>query len=461
MPNWNAGDEVTSAKLNKSLAGLAASAQATPDMTLKVNEGVVRFGKSEVRFSGGDSPSFTAPGSNNRIDLLVINSSGILEIIQGTAATSPSVPAYPSTKFVITEVYLRAGATSIKNIDDSTNGYIYKDARAYAVLLDKFGGDGSDGALSISSGTTTINLGDAAIVVKNYSSIAITGSGKLAFSNPHAGGTLVVLRSQGNVDITSSTVPCIDLKGIGATDSTTPNFFVGTVTVYGGVPTGGVIWDRASSYTPYTSGGVSLVTRTICLAPGAAGSTGGGGSAGAPGGTTGRGGGGMLIECGGAWNFTVTNGIDISGQDGGNGVSGNGYNGGLNSTGPGGGGGGNCGMFLALYNYLTTNTGTIKAAGGKGGDGGGAGGSWNFGAAGASGGGGAGSMEGAGGNGATGSGTTTPPNGSVGSGNGSGSGGGAGAGFNWGTSNFTGPSSGGAATSTSTKHSLITKNNYF
>ena len=114
MPNWNAGDELTSAKLNKSLAGLAATAQAMPDMTLKVTEGVVRFGKSEVRFAGGDSPAFTAPVSNNRIDLLVINSSGVLEIIQGTAAVSPAVPAYPATKFVIAEVYLRAGATSIK-----------------------------------------------------------------------------------------------------------------------------------------------------------------------------------------------------------------------------------------------------------------------------------------------------------------------------------------------------------
>ena len=460
MPNWTAGDEVTADKLNKSLAGLAASAQTSPNMTLKVNEGVVKFGKTEIRFAGGDSPSFTAPGSNNRIDLLVINSSGTLEIIQGVTAASPSVPAYPATKFVIAEIYLRTGATSIKNIDDTTNGYVYKDARAFTVLLDKFGGDGSDGALSISSGTTTIDLGGQAIVVKNYSSISITGSGKLAFTNPHAGGTLVVLRSQGDVTITSSTVPCIDLKGIGATANTTPNFFVGTATVYGGSPTAGVIWDRASSYTPYTSGGVSLVTRTITLAPGAAGATGGGGSQGAPGGTSGRGGGAMFIECGGAWNYTVSNGIDISGLAGGNGAGGEPFAGGLNSTGGGGAGGGGCGMFLALYNSLTANTGTVKAAGAKGGDGGGASSSWNNTQSGGTGGGGAGSLEGAGGAGAS---PVQPPsgpsNGSVGAA-GAGSGGGAG-----GSGNFNqgggGGSSGGAATASSTKHSLVAKNNYF
>lgn len=326
--------------------------------------------------------------------------------------------------------------------------------------VQKFGGDGSDGALSISSGTTTINCAGAALVVKNYSSISITGTGKLAFSNPHANGTLVVLRCQGNVDITSSTVPCIDLRGLGASAGNTPNFFIGTAAVYGGSPTGGVIWDRVSSYTPY-SGANSLVTRTIALAPGAAGAAGGGGSQGAPGGTAGLGGGAMFIECGGAWNFTVSNGIDVSGQDGNNGTGGNGFAGGLNSSGGGGGGGGCCGMFVALYNTLTANSGTIKAAGGKGGDGGGAGGSWSNTQNGGTGGGGAGSMEGAGGAGAS---PVQPPsgpsNGSAGAAAGAGSGGGAG-----GSGNFNqgggGASSGGAATSSSTKHSLVAKNNFF
>ena len=42
----------------------------------------------------------------------------------------------------------------------------------------KYGGDGSD-ALSISSGTTTVDLGGARVYILNYSSISITGTGKL------------------------------------------------------------------------------------------------------------------------------------------------------------------------------------------------------------------------------------------------------------------------------------------
>lgn len=80
----------------------------------------------------------------------------------------------------------------------------------------KFGGTGADGALSITSGTTTINLGGAQFYVLNYTSISITGTGVLAFSNPHANGTTIIIKSQGDVTLTSSATPMIDCSGLGA-----------------------------------------------------------------------------------------------------------------------------------------------------------------------------------------------------------------------------------------------------
>ena len=80
----------------------------------------------------------------------------------------------------------------------------------------KFGGNGSDGVLSITSGITTISAANASIVVKNYASISITGTGKLVFNNPNANGTIVILRSQGNVALTSSVAPMIDVSSMGA-----------------------------------------------------------------------------------------------------------------------------------------------------------------------------------------------------------------------------------------------------
>ncbi len=115
----------------------------------------------------------------------------------------------------------------------------------------KFGGTGADGALS---GTTVIDLGSAQVVVKNYTSISITGTQTITFTNPHANGTIVILKSQGNVTLTSSATPNIDLRGIGAIGATTR------------------------------------------------------------GGTSGRGGGALYIECAGTLNFTGT--INADGQAG-------------------------------------------------------------------------------------------------------------------------------------------------
>src|SRR5262249_4478364 len=153
-------------------------------------------------------------------DILTIDTSGTLAWTSGSENVSPSAPTYPSDKLPICELYNVTGETALYDLEDQQGGqgYIYNDVRptasigpiltaiasdlvpdgnatrnfgssgnqwdnAYVANLylsgviqagSKFGGTGADGALSISSGTTTINLGNAAVVVKNYTSISIT-----------------------------------------------------------------------------------------------------------------------------------------------------------------------------------------------------------------------------------------------------------------------------------------------
>lgn len=85
----------------------------------------------------------------------------------------------------------------------------------YWAPVGKFGGTGVDGSLALTTGTTTVNLGNAALYVKNYSSLSITGTGNLAFSNPNTNGTVVIFRVQGDVTLTGSNVPLIDLRSMG------------------------------------------------------------------------------------------------------------------------------------------------------------------------------------------------------------------------------------------------------
>lgn len=103
--------------------------QASANMTLYVEPGVVYIGVTRVIFGGGNSPTFTAPITHPRIDILTIDSTGTLAITQGTEAVSPVVPSYPANKAVLCEIYNRVSETSIKDADDTVNGYVLNDVR--------------------------------------------------------------------------------------------------------------------------------------------------------------------------------------------------------------------------------------------------------------------------------------------------------------------------------------------
>jgi len=279
----------------------------------------------------------------------------------------------------------------------------------------RFGGSGADGVLNVTAGTTTVDLANAQYVVLNYTTINISVGATLAFSNPNASGTYLVIKATGNVTIAGT----LDASGLGASGGTggaavaaTNNGNAGTSGTnsdgYDGVAHNGINGAGGTSGSVsggsgglvaltrlYTTVAGMLYRRSYILFPGSGGGGAGSGrstsgNSGA-GGNGGRGGAALVIECFGAWNFTGSISVNGSaGTAGGNAAAGAGSG--------GGGGGGSGGHLLALYNTLTANSGTATAAGGNGG----AGGSGGSGAGGGSGGGGAGGLSTAGGSGGTG-----------------------------------------------------------
>ena len=103
--------------------------QASPDLTLYVSDASVYFGNTRVDFAGGNSPSFTAPASNPRIDVLSINSAGTLVRTAGAEAASPVAPAVPTGDIPICQVYNVVGQTKLYESNVAGSGYIYKDIR--------------------------------------------------------------------------------------------------------------------------------------------------------------------------------------------------------------------------------------------------------------------------------------------------------------------------------------------
>ncbi len=117
---------------------MAYADTTTTTLKVLVNEGNVYFGSTIVEFTGGYSPEITDTAQSSRIDVLTINSSGTLEITEGTEADSPTTPDIPAGKIPICSIYMRNGATQITDEDDSSNGYIYNDLRQFINLKPEF-----------------------------------------------------------------------------------------------------------------------------------------------------------------------------------------------------------------------------------------------------------------------------------------------------------------------------------
>ncbi len=246
------------------------------------------------------------------------------------------------------------------------------------------GGDGSDGVLDVSSGTVSFDALGEQVLEKNFESIAITGTGSITITNVHSNGTVFILKSQGDVTLTSSAV-AIDLRGRGGLGglggaggvSGTPG---STGTSFGndewqssgaGGDTAGAGGLPGGSYLgTYAVGGLLKVLygglRTVsCGSGGGGGASGSGGNTMLAGANGGNGGGALMLESGGVLTFSST--IDVAGENGLDAPDSIGVT--WPIGGGGGGGGGSPGMALLIASSVAVNTGTFVTSGGNGGEG--------------------------------------------------------------------------------------------
>lgn len=345
--------------------------------------------------TGQEAASTTATGAGNTSAPLVLTSSiststrpasgNYVVVTQASGIIHPNLVA-SSTNLSISTLLVSQGTTTLNSTSTRNTA---------GSQLFKFGGTGADGALTVSSGLTTIDLGSASVFIKNYSSIAITGTGAVTFSNPATTGTKIIFLVSGNVTLSSSVIPNIDASSTGSTGGTAPGGTGGTVNVdvfdatvhAGAASVAGVAYSSPGLFVRSVN---DLYRRYVNLSPG----SGGGGGASGTGtgggvstGVGGRGGGAFYMEVGGVFTDAVANGISTVGAAGALG-------GGIKAGGGGGGAGGPC---LVLYNVAGTVTGTCNDAGGAGGNGGASNGNGGS----AAGGGGGGHVGGAGGTGST------------------------------------------------------------
>lgn len=376
-----------------------------------VNPLTIQNLKNYITTSSSSVTQLTA-GSNitltpsTGVGVVQIAASGGGSTVSSVSGTGAGINVAPTTGAVVVS---NTGVTSIvagANISISGGtGAVTINAGGGTGSGIKFGGTGTDGALNVTSGTTTVSLGNLPVFIKNYSSMNISVGATLTFSNPAPGGTLIILKSQGNVTIAGT----LNASAMGANPGGTGGVWTS------GAGTNGISGTNASqlfdSLTTHKGGGGSASNtgpagiagtqytfpyfyntqnyKWILMAPGSSGGGAGSGNAnstntGGNGGNGGIGGGSVYMECAGTYSATGT--INTSGQDGANGTNGTG--GGGVSGGGGGGGGGAAGDFYCLYNAIGTDSATYTISGGNQGTGGG-----GFSGAGGAGGGGGGNAD--------------------------------------------------------------------
>lgn len=103
------------------ISGCELTQQGTPDMTVAVATGVVVSNGKMYTVTAGNATIGTADGTNPRVDLVVVNSSGSIAVRAGTAAAFPLPPARTANDVVLGYVYVPASDTTITD-DQITRG---------------------------------------------------------------------------------------------------------------------------------------------------------------------------------------------------------------------------------------------------------------------------------------------------------------------------------------------------
>jgi len=378
------------------VSGCAVSQQAAPDMTVQSALGVVMIAGARISVAADATITINAAhASFDRYDLITLNTSGAIVYTAGTANATPVPPEIPANQVPIAVIYVAASATNIPDAAIYDVRITVQDNSSF------YAGDGSDGALTVAAGTTTLTT-----PIKQYSSISISNGATLTFSGSYGkyfiyctgdaqiDGNITLTAPAGTLpttfDASNATAANIRAKGAGGISKTKYALYLqpsqmklpaeggtaaaGAAGEGGGGAAGAAGTSRAIILYLYVGGKLTYGTTATCTGNGTNGTNGG-----ASGSTAGGGGGGggaagaiiMLVKGDG----TVSAGCVISLQGG------NGGNGGAGSSVPGastGGGGGGGGASYAGDGGDGGNGGTQASSGTSDGAGGGsgAGGLW-------------------------------------------------------------------------------------
>ena len=126
---WGGGDGVLRGVTTDDLKTQATSPLG---MSVEVQPGYALIGQYPFKLADAtETTDVTPPTTDDRIDLVQADlATWNVTVKTGTEAATPTAPSPDADCLALAQLYLRPGMSSIKNADDSTNGYIV-DARVF------------------------------------------------------------------------------------------------------------------------------------------------------------------------------------------------------------------------------------------------------------------------------------------------------------------------------------------
>lgn len=180
------------------VSGCAVTAQGSPSMVLSVSSGEAAVLNVPFDVIGDDVTVDTADGTNPRFDLVVVDDTGTLAVVEGTPAPAPSptepgpvFPAIPADSVVLAAVRVPATDTTISTgqITDkrvmltpqltvASSGSVVPDLSvAGQISFDVFG---TQGISAITSGASTIRNDVDVVFLTSTGAYAMTSTPTIA-----------------------------------------------------------------------------------------------------------------------------------------------------------------------------------------------------------------------------------------------------------------------------------------
>lgn len=124
----------SSAYPNVVISGGVVTEQSTPDMTVAISAGQAIVNGTVCVWDAQNSGTITAPSSNPRFDIVVINSDNSISIVAGTESADAVLPSISDSQKAVAILMLTSSTTSITSseiIDARKQGAYYSKEGAY------------------------------------------------------------------------------------------------------------------------------------------------------------------------------------------------------------------------------------------------------------------------------------------------------------------------------------------